>query len=188
MRESWFFVLPAALLWSGCAVNSQTVRLNPTLDTSSASPLKASGTAALRVIDQRPRQEIGRRSREPGSGATITTDQNLAELIRSKVSEALLARGLQTVPFEAIVPRSLTIGLQQLDYTIVGSSVTIQAALTAALVNGPRRLDQTYSAQREQRILLTPVAKTNEEWINEVLSDVLNKLCADAKLLAFLSE
>ena len=41
---------------------------------------------------------------------------------------------------------------------------------------------------KEERIIIVPTAGTNEKWINQALSETLNKLLTDSELLAFLAK
>lgn len=66
--------------------------------------------------------------------------------------------------------------------------VQSQGTLKAAASKAGSDYEQIYRSNKEERVAVVPTAKTNEEWINAALSDVLNQLVSDQALITFLAK
>jgi uncharacterized lipoprotein YajG len=182
--------LAAALLFSGCAYRSQVVTLDPNLG-----PLPKSATTQWEIIvlarDGRSTQEIGRRMGGSNQEVPITAGPNVAEVLKGHVAQIVESKGFRVTDSAVNNPRVLEVELTELSYATVTEGgerkVKIQAGLKTIARNvGTQAKEKIYTARQERRVLMEPVAKSNEEWINETLSDVLKHLAADASLFAFL--
>jgi uncharacterized lipoprotein YajG len=185
-----FFLSLGLIGLSACAYNAQVVRLDPLLPEQSAAPSTAMKNIWLRIRDMRPSKEIGHRSDNPD--ATITSDPDAGDVLKSKVAQILQAKGWRAVDSE--VPDSLTLAvdLKELSYTVFTEDQTrkvkIRAILKIVAQKGPERLEKSFEANQERKIPFEPVAKSNEEWINDTFSDVLKEFAGDERLFTFLAE
>lgn len=182
-----------AFLLSSCALQSQTVRVNPALPRLAASEKIGSRgiSVALRVVDERPNPVMGHRGTGQGSGVAIQTDANLTSDIEKHVSQALTAQGFTPILFASEESRTMTVQIRQTQYLTLPSTektdIRIEVVLGVLLTNGKSKYEKSYKATREQQIMITPVAKTNEEWINEAFGDALDRLCTDSALFTSLA-
>lgn len=181
------YVLPVLFLGS-CAYKAQVVHLTPNI---SAPTSMASGPeVVLRARDARANPQIGMRAAGSRDEAPISTDQDLAGLLREKTGHILHGWGYRADPTVVSGPRSLEIELTELSYNTVTEAgerrVKIRAVLKASAQNGRAGLNKSFEAAEERRILVEPVAKSNEEWINETFTRALTELATDQRLRDFL--
>jgi uncharacterized lipoprotein YajG len=176
----------------GCAYQSQVIHLNPAVpnvDTTASIP--ANRREVLLVTrDARSFLEIGRRAEGSRTESAITTDSDIAVVLRSKVTEILEAKGFRVASARASAIPTLEVELRELSYrqlTEAGKrKVTVQVVLGTSVKNGAKAYRNNVRADQEQKILLEPVAKTNENWINETFAAALEALAKDRKLFSTL--
>jgi uncharacterized lipoprotein YajG len=177
-------------LLSACKLAPIAVEIAPTL----AAPVTGRGhgiTLGVRVIDARPHDELGRRAPD-GSGLDVITAQDLPALWGGIVDGALRAAGFQSVPYEPNHEPSLTVWIKELDYQLRSGFWARRALTTAAVkaeaVHDGRTHEVSYQTSKETRVyLFRPTLGEVESALNEVSSDVLNKLFRDSKLMTFLA-
>ena len=178
----------AFLFASGCALSPQKVVLDPELQVSSSS-FGEGVNITLVVKDERASNELGRR----GMGmAKIDIEQNLANLIREKVTSGLERKGFTIVNSKENSSKTLVIELRALDYkTSVGfwtGGVHITGALKAESTSESSDYSEFYRVESEKRVMLNPTAKENQRLLNEGLTDLLRKLFEDKELFDFLGQ
>jgi uncharacterized lipoprotein YajG len=177
------------LCLSACTYNAQVVRLDPVLPGLSGGPNTGAKNIWLRTQDLRLSKEIGRRAANPD--AMITTDPDAGVVLKSKVAQILQAKGLRAVDSEVPDSLTLSVDLKELSYTVFTEDQTrkvkIRAILKVVAQKGPEHLEKSFEANQERKIPFEPVAKSNEEWINETFSDVLKEFAGDEKLFSFLA-
>ena len=176
------------LLVSGCAFNPQTATLDPDVFVQ-ASEMGKGQTVALRVVDDRTSEEIGRR----GMGmAKISVEQNLSQLIEEELTLGLEKKGFSVVEYDADAPRRLIVELRSIEYeTSIGfwtGGVHIKGALKAEAEVGDQEYSEFYRIENERRVLVNPTAEGNEKMINQGLTDLLNELFEDNDLFKFLAK
>ena len=180
-------LLGSLLLGSGCAFAPQTATLDPEVFVS-ASKIGEGKTIALRVLDERASEEIGRRGIQM---AKISIEQDLALLIEEKLTSGLQQKGFTVVEYDAAADRKLEVELRNLDYkTSMGfwtGGVHITGALKAEAVAGARQYSEFYRTENEKRVIVNPTKEGNEKMINQGLSDLLGELFKDRKLFEFLA-
>ncbi len=184
-----FFLVLGLICLSACTYNAQVVRLDPILPEQSAVQSTATKNVWLQTRDMRPSKEIGHRSDNPD--AAITSDPDAGVVLKSKVAQILQAKGLRAVDSEVPDSLTLTVDLKELSYTVFTEDQTrkvkIRAILKVVAQKGPEHLEKSFETSQERKIPFEPVAKSNEEWINETFSDVLKELAGDERLFSFLA-
>lgn len=177
-------VVALTALLQACAFNSQQVRLAPA-PIVAPSALGQGVELAIEVVDERPSQSLGRRGSGFGPAAEITTEQDVAAVVRDAVVDGMRKHGFAIAAGAA--PAQLKVELRLLEYSTSQGfwtgGIQVQAALKAIATREGRRFEQVYRSDNENRVVLVPTAGTNEEWINAGLSDVLGKLMSDPALL-----
>jgi len=188
MTELFLAVVLVCL--SACTYNAQVVRLDPVVPELSAGQAASTKNIWLQTQDVRLYKEIGHRPGNPG--AAITTDPAAGVVLKSKVAQILQAKGFRAVDSEVPDSLTLTVDLTELSYTVINEAgqspqVKIRAVLKVVAQKGPDRLEKSFEANQERKIPFEPVAKSNEEWINETFSDVLKAFATDERLFTFLN-
>lgn len=172
------------------ALEDQVVVLNPNVSVARADYGKGN-PIIVEVIDERDQGIIGRRYWGDGEAAKITTEQNIADLIRKKIVGALSDYNFKPVPSGESHPITLKVEVRRLVYR--GSSglntFLLQAKVTLKAIarNRDATYEQFYRVENEERVLIVADAEFNSKLINAALSDAINKLMNDPELLNFLS-
>ncbi len=179
------------LLLSGCAFNSQTARLAPTVNVQSSD--EGRGVAvAVRVVDERSSKSLGRRGTAYGAAAEITAAQDVATVIHDQLVTGLERKGFRVIDYAADSDPRLTLEVRSLQYSTSQGfwtgGVKIESALKVQAAHGTASYERMYRSDKEERVVVVPTASTNEQWINGALSDVLNQFFDDIGLFRFLAE
>jgi len=180
----------AAAAVSGCAWVPQNVTLKPAPNIA-PSTIGKGVTVAVLVLDKRRSPVIGHRGLD-SKNAAIQTKQNVIPLFRGKIMEGLTRKGFTAVLYEGQPGRLLTVEIQRIDYTtdmeywkgIIQTEVT----LTASMIKDGAKFEQIYVGKRTETAVEAPRAKTNEGLINGAISDALQRLFEDERLLRYLAE
>jgi uncharacterized lipoprotein YajG len=174
----------------GCAWvrQSATLELNPRIEPST---LGAKATVAVRVVDRRASPVLGHRGLD-SKNASITTKQDVPDLFQQKLIEGLTQKGFVAVKDEGQPFPLLTVEIRRIDYTTDmdywKGLINAQAELLATTVRGGVKLEQVYVGERKETSIEAPGAKTNERLINGAMSDAVQRLFEDQRLLGFLAE
>jgi len=183
-----FFLTLGLICLGACTYNAQVVRLDPVLPKLSGDQTAPAKNVWLQTRDMRPSKEIGHRAAHPD--ATITTDPDAGVVLKAKMAQILQAKGLRAVDSEVPNSLSLAVDLTELSYAVFTEAQTrkvkIRAILKIVAQKGPERLEKSFEASQERKIPFEPVARSNEEWINETFSDVLKEFASDERLFLFL--
>jgi len=180
----------AAAVIGGCAWVPQNATLNPT---PSITPSTAGNgvTVAVRVLDRRRSEIIGYRGVD-SKNASIKTEQKVAPLIQEKIIEGLKRKGFSASDFEGQSGRLLTVEIRQIDYTtdmeFWKGIIQTEAVLVASTIKDGLKFEQFYTGKRKENTVEAPGAKTNERLINGAISDALQRLFEDERLIRYLAE
>jgi uncharacterized lipoprotein YajG len=177
---------------SSCAYQAQVIRLNP-------APPKADATAAanagdheviLITRDARSSQEIGRRAGGSREETAITTDTDIAALLQTEMTKVLKGKGYRALSAGPSTVPTLEVALKELSYLAFDAAgerkVKIQVRFETFIRNGPKSFRNTFQSQQERKILFEPVAKSNEEWINETFADAFQQIANDSRIYSYL--
>jgi uncharacterized lipoprotein len=180
----------AVVIFSGCAWVRQTatLKLEPIIE---ASSIGKDVTVAVRVVDRRSSTVIGHRGVD-SKNAAIKTDQNVPELFREKIQEGLGRKGFTAQKYDGQPGRLLTVEIRRLVYTTDmeywKGIVEVEAELLAFTVKDGVKFEQFYRGQRKETTVEAPRASTNERLINGAISDAVQRLFEDERLLRYLAE
>lgn len=184
-------ILALCAFVSGCAFNPQKANVAPTVAVMASNEGKGV-SVAVRVVDERPSKSLGRRGTAYGAAAEITSVQEISFIVQREIGDALKKKGYSVVEYrDALNPR-LSVEVRLLQYSTSQGfwtgGVQIQSALKANATNGVRTYEKMYRSEKEERVMVVPTAETNERWINDALSDVLNQLLNDSRLFSVLQK
>lgn len=174
---------------AGCAYIDQNLRVSPHLSVLESN-IGQGTKVALRVLDDRSEQLIGRRGASGFELAKISTDQDLVELLRDTFIDGVRKKGFEVVGSDDSDAR-LRIELRSLSYKTVTGFWTVgnvgeAAVKVIASQSSGKTYEKTYRSQHEVRTAFIGSQETNAEVVNGALSDVLSKVFADAELWNFL--
>ena len=185
-----FLSLVAVLFGAGCAWVPQTARIQ-------VSPKVAPSTEgrgvkfAVEVLDRRLTTKLGHRGVD-SENAAITSEQNIAVLVRDALVAGYVKKGFNVVIHEGDPGRVLTVELSKLEYTTDmvywKGIVMTDAVLNATTFKSGVRFQQIYTGRRKETTIEAPRAKTNERLLNEAITEATKNLLEDPNLLRFLAE
>lgn len=181
-------VLGAVLTLAGCAMSPQAVQVNPSVSVAESARNSLNASVSVTVFDERLTPVIGYRGGVYDS-SVITARDNLPLALRSSVERGLREMGMSASSSSEAA--QFQVYLDSLEYTVPeGSYVTkveVKAKVRVVVLQSGRRFEGSYSSDISERVAKAPSDSKNEELINGVLSDVLERLFADSKLQEFLA-
>jgi len=190
MNKSLFLVFLLSLL-GGCALTPQKVVVNPDVLVMGSEAGKGK-TVALTVTDPRADKVLGYRTTRLDKDSIILTDSDIAKVVQEKTYEGLKKYGFNVNVSSGDAPLLLKVEIQTLQYsTPTGSwtgGIRTLARLKAFVKNGDTTYENLYEVEHKERVIIRPGQDKNEELINNTLSDVLQRLLKDQKLIALLTK
>jgi len=182
MKTVALFVL--SLLLSGCAFSPQSARIRPIASVAESSVGKGV-VVAVRVVDERPDQAIGKRG-AGGVGADIVPANQIEVAVQELLVASLKKRGFSVVDSNVSAQAKLGVEVRFLQYSVSqglwSGGINIKVAIKATASNGGQIYEQLYRNDKEERVQFIPAAQTNENWINESLSKCIQDLLDDTAL------
>ena len=182
MKTVALFVLP--LLLSGCAFSPQSARIRPIASVAESNVGKGV-VVAVRVVDERPDQAIGKRG-AGGVGADIVPSNQIEVAVQELLVSSLKKRGFSVVDSNVSAQAKLGVEVRFLQYSVSqglwSGGINIKVAIKATASNGGQIYEQLYRNDKEERVQFIPAAQTNENWINESLSKCIQDLLDDTAL------
>lgn len=182
-------LLTLSTAFAGCALSPQVIEVQPTVKVSAAN-IGHNQPVQVIAVDSRDQLAFGTRGGVYKETALVQPGND----VKSAVEDAV-RQGLQTQGFNAFNPgdteTSLEVRLEKLDYVPEAGSVVNEVTLNLVLLGEAQRGDSSYTGTYKSSVVhdvpLTPSAARNQAMINEILSQALNRMLADQKLLAFLA-
>jgi len=182
MKTVALFVL--SLLLSGCAFSPQSARIRPIASVAESNVGKGV-VVAVRVVDERPDQAIGKRG-AGGVGADIVPANQIEVAVQELLVASLKKRGFSVVDSNVSAQAKLGVEVRFLQYSVSqglwSGGINIKVAIKATASNGGQIYEQLYRNDKEERVQFIPAAQTNENWINESLSKCIQDLLDDTAL------
>ncbi|MGH8750430.1 MAG: YajG family lipoprotein [Burkholderiales bacterium] len=190
MNKFLFLVLLLSFL-AGCTTfTPQQITLNPNV-TVAESAAGLGKVVALRVSDARTDPALGYRTTRSDKDSAIISNQNLAKLVEQKTYDALRKNSFDITTADS-GSRALKVEIRNLEYTVPTGSwingINILAAFDVTAKNGDITYQNLYEIKNTERVLIKPDQEKNEALINKALSDVLQRMLQDQKLMALLAK
>ena len=190
MNKSIFLVFLMSLLAACATFAPQLVTVNPNVSvTESAAGLGK--VVALKVIDARADKALGYRTTRSDKDSAIITNQDVAKVVQLKIYDSLKKSGFN-VDIVDNGPRALKVEIRNLEYSVPTGSWTggirVLATLNVVVKNGDTTYENLYQITNNERVVIKPDREKNEALINKTLSDVLQRLLQDQKLIALLAK
>lgn len=189
MRFVFTAALAAVVLSaSGCAFQKQSIRLQPTVDVA-ASSAGAGKSVMVSVSDERPHSTLGTRG-VGGIGEQLTLDSDLAATIKTAV-----VQGLQRQGFAAgdSTQNELRVEIRSLDYAVNSGfwagKLNVEFALKGICMKGDARpYEQMYRGEFHKNIQVVQGQDSNNQFVNQVVSQAVNALLNDANMTRCLAD
>lgn len=182
-------MLVAVLLGlAGCALSPQQLTIQPVL------PLEGDSWGRgvpLTVIGEDGRSDpvLGSRGGVYGETSTLTISNDLGMAMARAANGYLATQGFQINPTDSSAKR-LRIIVEELSYEApdekIGRETRIVAVLRAEAEHGGDSISGRYRSVAEYRSVTRPGADDNTRWINQVLTDTMQRMFSDPKLRQFL--
>ena len=174
-------------LLAGCALSPQQVTISPALPAESSN-IGQGASLRLAVIDQRPTPVLGSRGGVYGDRSQITSANDVSEAIFKVVETQMRGLGYQVdagsnTELKVIVD---TFSYQHPDQASFGYDLELLCILRAEVDRGGEVYQGRYQVKSNRQFFNAPSASHNEELLNELLSQTLERMFADAKLQAFI--
>lgn len=172
-----------------CALSPQSVQVNPRVTVQDSLKESLDSKISVTVFDERLSRVIGYRGGVYESSA-ITTSDDLSLALRSAVEFGLRELGAEVVS-AGDVPQ-FQLYLDELEYKVPEGSyvtrVSVKSRVRVVVQNGGQQFEGTYSADITERVPKAPSDSKNQELVDQVLSDVLNRLFEDTRFQAFMGQ
>lgn len=172
-------------LLGGCALSPQLVTVQPLVDVAAA-PVGRGRMLGLEVVDTRAQPEFGTRGGVYAT-ATVGPHNDVAAAVRRALAERLSAARFVVTPPQAAAPVGLRVEIIRIAYQTGGSPVVgevrASAQVRAIVRNGAYTFTGDYTANSARQVVGPPGAAENEKIINEIVSQSLQHMLSDRKLL-----
>lgn len=181
----------AVSLCSGCAFQSQVVRITP--EVRSTSLVAGEGkNVQLAVLDERPSKVIGQRG-VGGAGADMTVDGDLQGIVSAAIVSGLSQRQFLARAQDPAGASRLRVEIRSLESkNIMGfwsgtlrDEFSLKGICTSAK---GETYEQMYNGIFEKSIQVVPTGEANNKYISAAVSDAVNKLVNDDQLLRCLAQ
>lgn len=185
-------ILLVVILVSGCMDMPQAVVISPRVDVR-ASEIGFKHSININVIDERPRKTLGTRGAHL-NGANLTIEGDLSATVQQALIEGLAKQNFKPIIGSNMENRELRVEIRNLDYIttyklLEGSSLGIDTTFKAFCIRGTQRpYEQIYRGAFVRNLQFPQTDEENNTSISNVVSDAINSLLKDQRLLTCLSE
>ena len=189
MLKKLLFPLLAAFILAGCATNSNTLDVQPTIQLPQQDPGLMGVTVSINGADQRADQALAKVTRD-NQLVTLTQSRDLRFLLQEVLEKQMTARGYMVGPNGAvdlqIVVNNLYADVTQgnLRYSITTKA---DISIIASAKNGNKQVKnyrQTYSIEGAFNATNDKITKA----VNATLSDVISDMAQDTSVSAFIKQ
>ena len=184
IRFSTVLLLLVTVAGAGCAYSPQTVTVEPKVKPSGQTTGQ-SRQIELTDADERATKVLGTRGGIYDKTAVITIGNDMPEAIARATRGYLAAQGFVVgVPS---APIRLHIAVDTLNYdreaVAAGEKISVYALLRAEVRHGNETYRGRYETRNENRTAGKASQRRNEELVNELISDTLQRVFADQELM-----
>ncbi len=173
-------------LIGGCAITSMNAKIAPDMQIA-ADSIGEGHEVGVVVIDERPTQNIGKRS---AVGANIKMQDDLAAIYQQALMDGLARKGFAPVPGES-PEANLRVEIRSLSYEVSGGwwtgGINIDSAIKAYVIGPLETYEHLYRASDSDRAVFALGAGTNNEKLNAAVEETLHQVFEDQKLLEVLT-
>ncbi len=179
-----FVVLPLLVLF--CTNVPQKVKLDPVLQVP-ADTIGKGSFVFVDVVDRRQDSVLGYRGVD---SIHISTPQDLAFLVKERIAEGLQTRSFR-IATDSAQGAVLILSLEKIQYAVKGrflhSDIGTESSVRVTARRGNTQFTRHYKFEDQGGTLLLPSEKTNQRRVNALVSEVLNRILNDERLIGFLA-
>lgn len=188
MRHT-LIIAALALLLGGCALSPQQIQVQPSPQVTSSN-LGHNQAVKVIVVDARGQKAFGSRGGVYADTATLSPSNDVRQAIADSVR-----KGLQQLGFNAYNPgndaTTLEVRLEKLRYIpekgSVVNEVTLNLDMSAEAKRGGVTHTGNYKTSVDHKSPFTPTQAQNQKMINDILSQAIQRMLQDPKMIAFLA-
>lgn len=179
-------ILCGVLLLSACSTSPQKLNVLPDLSFGNIQGAKVA--VELIISDKREDTKIlgYRNAKRQGP---ITFSQPLSKTLGESIQKALQQQGVEMKkgpePLSKLEVQVLDLFYRSPDETWV-SKIEMGATILVSVTRGNSNIKKRFSANRHQDVATAPSAEFNQEFMNAMLSELLNKAMNDREIASFL--
>jgi uncharacterized lipoprotein YajG len=175
-----------SLLVTGCASAPQMLKVSPILVLDNLQGVTI--PVELVISDQRENVNLlGYRTAKNES--EIGFSQSVAKSMGESIQSALIHQGVR-ISKDGNAGSRLEVQLNQLSYTTPDenwvSSIEVKAEVLLVLSRSEAVLKKRFNANRKQDVIAAPTKEFNQEFMNTLISELINNALNDKEIASFL--
>ncbi|HVY06332.1 MAG TPA: YajG family lipoprotein [Burkholderiales bacterium] len=175
----------------GCSLKPQYLRLDPEVKVMNEQ-VGDNKVVGLRVSDARADKKLGEVGDPDRKMVEVRVDEDPSPAIYGRVKQALTKLGYSVEPFGESMERTLDIKIIKLELQSVKEPLTFNTDLRAEVVghaiNASSSYDRQFNVRTRREGAAPPYEKDSTALVNTALSQALEDLLSDEKLLALLAK
>ncbi len=175
------------LMTAACAYSPQQIQIRPELQVT-GEQYGQGRAVAVAVDDQRAQTIIGTRGGVYAQSSIISVGNSLTAAIAQATTAKLAAQGFSVNGTDA--DTRMTVIVDKIAYDLADNGVLKKVVLDAefrvALNRGDKSLTTRYQTGEEYEVIKSPSPERNEELINKLISETLERVFVDPKVKQFL--
>jgi uncharacterized lipoprotein len=183
-----FAVALSIVFFVGCAQSPQRINVQPVL-TIGGEALGSGRPIIVSASDQRQNKVLGSLGGVYGATANITIGNDIEQALTRAANGLLASQGYVVNSPDPSAPQ-LNIVVETISYQPieqpVGNALKLTAVLRADVTKEGETFSGRYQSESDRRSVTRPDARENEKYINELLSDTLERMFSDNRLREFL--
>ncbi|MDE1463041.1 YajG family lipoprotein [Spartinivicinus poritis] len=180
-------LLSTLIITGGCALSPQQVEVAPHITLPVKVPV-VKNTVNVSVVDDRLSKVLGTRGGIYDKTSTLTIKNDITLAVKHAVEQALLKMEMQLDPNNPAV--RFTVYIDKIDYSTPAQNyvteVNINAVARAEVKFGDRVYHGRYQSTAKHKVVKAPSETKNEEIVNGIINNVLDRMFSDQALVKFL--
>jgi uncharacterized lipoprotein YajG len=177
-----------AVALTGCAFQKQAIRLQPSVNVATTG-IGTGKMTMVNVSDERPRTTLGTRG-VGGIGEQLTIEGDLPSIVKTAIEDGLQKQGFAT---NGPLANQLRVEIRNLDYIINSGfwagKLNVEFLLKGICIKGDTRpYEQMYRGEYRKNVQVVQGEDSNNQFVNEVVSDAINSLLNDQAMMRCLAQ
>ncbi len=193
MKNKPFRILVAAaaiVLVSGCSLKTQNLSLDPKIDVAPAQ-VAAATLIGLSVTNPRQTQKLGEVGDPNNKMVDVLLTEDFSPKLYAKLKAALIEKGFEVVPSSEAMTRALRISVVRLELSSVKTAFNfeteLRAEVSASARNDRETYDRLFYVRSYKETALPPFRKDSNALVNTAVSQALEDILSDQKMLQMLA-
>ncbi len=189
MKKITSLVILASLLAFSCAHQDQNIKFNVALSNVKSEPVNSVSGLDVVAFDDRSKPNIVGEKSFGDEKIAISSDQNLADLLKDEISKNLFSFG-----FKEGKDKIVEIHLEKLKYKakrkffIGKSEAEIKIKVIVKNTKAKGKFSKNFTLSTKGKHFLAPLEKTDSKTINTLIQEAVLEIVTDKSLLENLSK